>query len=292
MTITRPTGPQVSALVDIERLMTGRTDAVVIGAGVIGLTTAIRLAESGATTRIVTVDDPAETTSVLATAMVGPTFGLFGPRATPRGRPRPFRVMPRESTGAAGVHVCRGREFLAESRPGSSLRVPSSWRASSRARRRRPARRGTRPRVLGGGPAGRHASLPRAHLVAPLRGASAARSRIVSARLDKGRDDQREPQHVANCAGLTNTTTSFRTLRGASRPEGRRSSSRTRASTPSRSSARPDPSGTSFHPHGDLVVLGGSAVPSDDTVPRPRPRQRAIIERCAAIEPLPFAMPG
>ena len=111
MTITRPTGPQVSALVDISRAITGRTDAVVIGAGVIGLTTAIRLAESGATTRIVTVDDPAETTSVLATAMVGSTFGFSGPRAS-AWEDETVRAFMSEPL-APGVHLCRGR-FLAE----------------------------------------------------------------------------------------------------------------------------------------------------------------------------------
>ena len=91
--------------------MTADTDAVVIGAGIIGLTTAIRLAESGATTRIVTADDPAETTSVLATAMVGSTFGFSGPRvsAWEDETVRAFMTEPL----VPGVHLCRGR-FLAE----------------------------------------------------------------------------------------------------------------------------------------------------------------------------------
>ncbi|MGH3278992.1 MAG: FAD-dependent oxidoreductase [Trebonia sp.] len=47
-------------------------DAVVIGAGVVGLTTAISLAEAGLATRVVTEAPPAATTSVAAGAIWGP----------------------------------------------------------------------------------------------------------------------------------------------------------------------------------------------------------------------------
>jgi D-amino-acid oxidase len=47
-------------------------DAVVVGAGVVGLTTAISLAEAGLSTRIVTAAPPRETTSVAAGAIWGP----------------------------------------------------------------------------------------------------------------------------------------------------------------------------------------------------------------------------
>ena len=49
-------------------------NVTVIGAGVVGLTTAIRLAEHAHTVRIVTADPPAATTSAAATAMVGLAF--------------------------------------------------------------------------------------------------------------------------------------------------------------------------------------------------------------------------
>jgi D-amino-acid oxidase len=48
------------------------TDAVVAGAGVVGLTTAISLAEAGLSTRIVTTALPPQTTSVAAGAIWGP----------------------------------------------------------------------------------------------------------------------------------------------------------------------------------------------------------------------------
>jgi D-amino-acid oxidase len=46
----------------------------------------------------------------------------------------------------------------------------------------------------------------------------------------------------------------------------------------------PGPEGTSFHPHGDVVVLGGSATRSADTSVDPD-EEAAITERCAAIDP-------
>ena len=47
-------------------------DAVVVGAGVVGLTTAISLAEAGLATRVVTAAPPSATTSVAAGAIWGP----------------------------------------------------------------------------------------------------------------------------------------------------------------------------------------------------------------------------
>jgi D-amino-acid oxidase len=46
----------------------------------------------------------------------------------------------------------------------------------------------------------------------------------------------------------------------------------------------PGPEGTSIYPHGEIVVLGGSARPSYDTTPD-LAEEAAIIERCSAIEP-------
>ena len=47
-------------------------DVIVVGAGVIGLTSAIRLAEAGRAVTIWTADSPADTTSVVAGALCGP----------------------------------------------------------------------------------------------------------------------------------------------------------------------------------------------------------------------------
>jgi D-amino-acid oxidase len=88
-------------------------DAVVVGAGVVGLTTAITLAEAGLTTRIVAAAPPSRVTSAAAGAIWGPV--RCGP---------PQRCYEWARTGldvlgaltdepAAGVHQLSGRELSA-----------------------------------------------------------------------------------------------------------------------------------------------------------------------------------
>ena len=253
--------------------MTAHTDAVVIGAGIIGLTTAIRLAESGATTRIVTADDPAETTSVLATAMVGSTFGFSGPRVS-AWEDETVRAFTTEPL-VPGVHLCRGR-FLAEPAgfvppsaeelPGFALCEPADL----------PEGYGT----------GFWAEVPLvdmppylAHLVDRFTSVGGA---IERRQLSSVRDAFGIAPRVANCSGLSARSLvpdpAVRPSRGP----------KIIVENPGIDSfaivGPPGPEGTSFHPHGDIVVLGGSATPSDDTDPDAA-EEVAIIERCAAIEP-------
>lgn len=82
-------------------------DVLVLGAGVIGLTTGIRLAEDGHRVRIRSAHEPLATTSALATAMIGPTFA---PPEAPERRWEATTVA--ELTGSPempGVHLCHGR---------------------------------------------------------------------------------------------------------------------------------------------------------------------------------------
>src|SRR5512146_852163 len=53
--------------------MTRHVDAIVVGAGVVGLTTAISLAEAGLVTRVLAADPPERTTSYVAGAIWGPS---------------------------------------------------------------------------------------------------------------------------------------------------------------------------------------------------------------------------
>lgn len=55
-------------------------DVVVVGAGVVGLTCAVRLQEAGARVTVVTADEPARTVSAIAAAVWYPTHTLDGPR--------------------------------------------------------------------------------------------------------------------------------------------------------------------------------------------------------------------
>ncbi len=84
-----------------------QADAVVVGAGIIGLTSAIRLAEAGVRVRVVAAAPPLSTTSALATAMIGPSFGLFGDQVD-TWEAATWAELTR-GPDQPGVRVCRGR---------------------------------------------------------------------------------------------------------------------------------------------------------------------------------------
>jgi len=88
-------------------------DAVVVGAGVVGLTTAISLAEAGLATRIVAAEPPSRVTSAAAGAIWGPV------RCGPADRCYEWARTGLDVLGAlteepsAGVHQLSGRELSA-----------------------------------------------------------------------------------------------------------------------------------------------------------------------------------
>ena len=96
-------------------------DAVIVGAGVVGLTTAISLAEAGLSTRIVTAAPPAETTSAAAGATWGPV--RCGPPERTYEWARTGRSVLSELTAepAAAVRQVSGMEVATE--PAS----PPAW---------------------------------------------------------------------------------------------------------------------------------------------------------------------
>ena len=85
-------------------------DIVVVGAGVVGLSTAISLAEAGLSTRVVAAEPPSRVTSVAAGAIWGPV------RCGPADRCLGWARTGLEVLGAlagepsAGVHQLHGRE--------------------------------------------------------------------------------------------------------------------------------------------------------------------------------------
>ncbi len=89
-------------------------DALVVGAGVVGLTTAISLAEAGLATRVVTADPPSRTTSVAAGAIWGPV--RCGPPDRCREWARAGLDVLSELAGepAAAIRQVRGREVSQE----------------------------------------------------------------------------------------------------------------------------------------------------------------------------------
>jgi D-amino-acid oxidase len=98
-------------------------DAIVVGAGVIGLTTAISLAEAGLATRIVTAAPPAATTSAAAGAIWGPV--RCGPPEQCRAWARTGLEVLSAQAGepSSGVRPLSGREVS------SAPAAPPAWAA-------------------------------------------------------------------------------------------------------------------------------------------------------------------
>ncbi|HEX4091777.1 MAG TPA: FAD-dependent oxidoreductase [Trebonia sp.] len=96
-------------------------DIVVVGAGVVGLTTAITLAESGLSTRVVAAEPPSQATSVAAGAIWGPV--RCGPddrcRAWAQAALAVFSALADEPS--AGVRQAHGREVA------RTVASPPAW---------------------------------------------------------------------------------------------------------------------------------------------------------------------
>jgi D-amino-acid oxidase len=88
---------------------------IVVGAGVIGLSCAVRLAEAGHRVEVVTRDDPGETTSSVSAALWFPYLALPRDRVTAWSAAsyEEFLRLPPES----GVRVRQGAEVLSEPSP-------------------------------------------------------------------------------------------------------------------------------------------------------------------------------
>lgn len=250
----------------------GGADAVVVGAGVIGLTSAIRLTEAGLRVRVVAAAPPLSTTSALATAMIGPSFGLFGDQVDAW----EAATWSELTTGPdqPGVRVCRGR-FATRT---AGMIPPTADRLSGYA----PLGADELP---AGFAEGFWADNPLVDMPVYLRYLAdrfAGLGGVVEIReVDSLAALAGEAPWVVNCAGL-----GARELAGDDEV------------TPVRGPwivvANPGvdtffiegpPQGTwaSYHPHGDHVVLGGS---TEGTAAEPDTAElRAIVARCAEVEP-------
>lgn len=96
-------------------------DAVVVGAGVIGLTTAISLAEAGLATRVVTESPPAATTSAAAGAIWGPV------RCGPPDRCRAWARTGLDVLSALAGEPSSGVRQLAGREVCSAPKSPPAW---------------------------------------------------------------------------------------------------------------------------------------------------------------------
>jgi len=108
----------------------GRPDVVVVGAGVIGMTTAVCLAEAGMLVVIRSAEAPRDTTSAAAGALCGPT--ITGPEDSRTGwglvSDAEFAVLAAQPE--TGVRLMRGRlvSRIGQAAPAWALRVPGYLR--------------------------------------------------------------------------------------------------------------------------------------------------------------------
>lgn len=243
------------------------TDALVIGAGVSGLTTALCLAEAGHLVRIRTAAPPQDTTSRVAGAMWGST--LAGPAAKVEGWASAALEAFRELAAMPGTGVAMTTGTLHSS---SGATPPPSLFPGVELRR---AERGTRvtlplidmPRYLD-------------HLAARL---DAAGVEIEVRPVTSLADAARDAPVVVNCAGLGARELvpdpALRAVRGQHVVVENPGLDEFFMTEPF------GPTWTSWMPHGDRVVLGSVAQEDDwDLEPRESDAER-IVDGCAAFEP-------
>ena len=244
-----------------------------VGAGVIGLSTAITLAESGVDVRVLAAEPPRRTTSAVAGALWGPDFtepGLGWSLVT-RDVLTELAADP-----ATGVHLCRGREVsdlqdepppwvdeLPRMRPCTADELPPGMRVGLWT---------TVPIV----------DMPRYldYLVARLTAAGVG----VEQRRLTALSEVTGASTVVNCTGF-----GARELVGDTElvpVRGQHVIVRNPGVREFYAEARTSQRWAAFFPHGDRVVLGGVSQPGDErTEPDPADAE-GILRRCAAVEPL------
>ncbi len=258
-------------------------DVVVVGAGVIGLTTAVRLLEAGARVLVRTAGAPLGTTSAIAGAMIGP---VYGDPAEPvpgwlRASDAVFRRLANEP--ASGVSVRSGRLLSA---PASGDRLPT-WAPTVPGFRPLSGHLDRGDELPPGFSTGMRAELPFADMPLYLAWLTDRVGRL-GGRIELGpirslEDAGRGADVVVNCAG---------------------SAAGELAGDPSMTPIRGQhvivdapwltefvyevgggPAWVGVMPHGRRVVLGGVREPgSTDLVPDPAVTG-AILERCIAAVP-------
>jgi D-amino-acid oxidase len=249
------------------------TEALVIGAGVSGLTTALCLAGAGHSVRIRTAAPPQETTSRAAGAMWGSTFA--GPAD--------------KVEGWASASLAAFRELARD--PGSGVAIVSGTLASTGDAAPPPqlfpgveVRRSEPP---AGYAAGFRVTLPLIdmpryldHLAARV---EAARIPIELRPVESLAEAAGEAPVVVNCTGVGARDLvpdpALRAVRGQ----------HVVVENPGLDeflmTAPVGPAWTSLFPHGERLILGSVAQEDDwSTAPRTEDAE-AILERCAALEP-------
>jgi D-amino-acid oxidase len=253
-----------------------RSDAVVVGAGVIGLTTGICLAETGTLTRIVTAEPPERTTSYAAGAICGPVFDL--------------------PTGSVGGWERTGfDEFTAlASDPGTGVRLrdgvfvaPSGMTGAPPIVRPAEVRALTADAIPAGYGSAFVANIPCVDMPRYLSYLAerfeTAGGVVENRRLDSLAEATRIAPLVANCAGLGARELvpddSVRPVRGQ----------HVVVENPGIDTVFMEPpfgpAWAGIVPHGEVAVLGGIAVENDWNLEPDPAVAEEILRRCTAVEP-------
>lgn len=243
------------------------TDVVVVGAGVIGLTTAVRLAEAGHQVEVWTAEPPQQTTSVVASALCGPNIPQNDERLDRWSRVCAERFRELAEDPATGVHLTRGRlvTSMADELPPWAAKVP-----------------GFEPTEVAGFPVAFWAELPTADMPRYL---DYLTQRLdISIETRRVTDLRQVPGTVVNCTG-----TGARDLVPDERMHAVKGQ-HVIVANPGLDTFFFEAKGagstwTAFFPHGDRVVLGGIVLHDDwDLTPDPAVTD-AILTRCIEVEP-------
>ncbi|MEW1719430.1 FAD-dependent oxidoreductase [Streptomyces sp. NPDC093109] len=255
--------------------MTAAERVVVVGAGVAGLTTAVLLAEAGTPVQVIAEQVPG-VTSLAAGAMWGPYLvepkdkvDQWGQRSL-----EVFRTLSGDPT--TGVRLASGIEASrkAEAPPEWATELPGF----------RPCETTELP---GGFTSGYRFTVPLidmpvylGHLLQRLRAAGGT----IEQRKLTSLDDAGPAAAIVNCSGLGSRTLvpdpGLRPIRGQ----------HVVVTNPGLTEffsedTGPSPDLLCFYPHGDTVVLGGTAVDGDGSLEADDKAAAGILARCSEIEP-------
>lgn len=252
-------------------------DAIVVGAGVIGLTTGICLAEAGLRVQIRTEVPPPRTTSAAAGAMVGPASSPPGDRAWAWEQATLVEFTELATVADTGVRIRRG---LLAARPGSPPPSPGMAEAAGLT----PANPADLPH---GFEYGLWATAPLVNMPRYLGYLTdrfgAAGGRVDIAPITSLSDVAADTPLVANCTGIGARNLvpdpEVHPVRGQ----------HVIVENPGLDTFFLEiPLGTawaSYFPHGDHVVLGGTATVDDRNLAADPAVAREIQNRCAEVEP-------
>jgi D-amino-acid oxidase len=250
-------------------------DVVVVGAGVIGLTTAVCLAEAGLRVRVVTAKPPLATTSAVAGAMWGKGPGVTEPadRIAAWSAVTFAEFTALADDPASGVHFTRGREATREP---VAAPVPELARA---------VRRCAQDELPAGFRDGYWLTVPLVDMptyLGVLTDRLAAAGGVLTPGVVRTQADVTAPLAV-NCTGIGAhdfvPDPAVRPVRGQ----------HVVVENPGIEEFfvedTPDGTWVSVFPHGDRVVLGGVAEPDDWRLPPDPVIAAAITARCTAVVP-------